>query len=212
MKVMHLFLSACVLGATACGGGSGSTTPTPNPNPAQRLATIRVTNAAIALGAGSLATLTTEALDASGRVIQGATGYTYASSASGVAEIQGNGSVLGISAGSATINVSLTRDGVTANSSATVTVTGSLPVSAAVVAGNADQTFAPPTVVVARNANVTFTFGALLHNVSFRSANGAPANVPSSTNASIARAFPTAGDFTYDCSLHAGMTGMVVVR
>lgn len=212
MKPTHLILSCSLLLLSACGGGGGGTTTPPVNTPAQVLASIRLGATTIALTAGSLRTLTVEALDASGRVIPNVTGYTFASSATNVAELQSDGGVLGISTGSAVVTVSLTRDGVTATGTATVNVTGSLPVTANVTAGSADQTFTPPTLVVARNASVTFDFGALQHNVTFRVANGAPASIPNITNASVARSFPAAGDFRYDCTLHAGMTGAVIVR
>ncbi len=211
MNGLHRGFALLLLGVAACGGGGDSGT-TPNPTPAQTLSTIRLGSTAVSLAAGNAAILAPVALDASGRTIAGAAGYVYTSSAPAVVEVQSSGAVLGIGAGSATVTVSLTRDGVTATSAATVTVTGTLPAAATVVAGNADQTFAPATLVVARNANVTYTFGALLHNVTFRSAAGAPANIPNSTNSSVARTFAQAGDFTFDCGLHAGMTGTVVVR
>lgn len=210
MKLVQLYISASMLGIMACGGSSDPTPPPPAGN-TQTLSTIRITNGTLALSAGATATLVPEALDATGRVIAGVTGYTYTSSAATVAEAQTSGAVLAISAGNATITASVTRGGVTATTTATVSVTGSLPVTATVVAGP-DRTFAPATLVVARNAAVTFSFGTLLHNVTFRSATGAPTDIPSNASATVARPFPAAGDFTYDCTLHAGMTGMVVVR
>lgn len=212
MKVMHLVASMSVVVFAACGGGSDGGTTTPTPNPTQKLATIRIPTNTVSLAAGSSASLAPQALDASGNVINGAAGYTYTSSNTAVAEAQASGAVLGIGAGTATITASLTRDGVTATSTATITVTGTLPVAATVAAGASDQTFAPATIVVKRNADVTFTFGALQHNVTFRTATGAPTSIPNSTSTSITRTFATAGDFNYDCTLHAGMTGMVMVR
>jgi plastocyanin len=212
MKVMSVMAFVSIVGLAACGGGGdGGTSPNPV-NPGQKLATIRVTNATVSLNAGSSVTITAQALDAAGAVITSASGYTFTSSAPTVAEVQSDGAILGIGAGTATITASLTRDGVTATSTATVTVTGTLPAAASVVAGDANNTFTPPTLVVARNANVTFTFGALQHNVTFGAATGAPANIPNTTAASLVRTFTTAGDFAYDCTLHAGMTGKVVVR
>ena len=212
MKVMSVMAFVSIVGLAACGGGGdGGTSPTPV-NPGQKLATIRVTNPTVSLNAGSSVTIAAQALDAAGAVITSASGYTFTSSAPAIAEVQSDGAILGIGAGTATITASLTRDGVTATSTATVTVTGTLPAAASVVAGDANNTFTPPTLVVARNANVTFTFGALQHNVTFGSATGAPANIPNTTAASLVRTFTTAGDFAYDCTLHAGMTGKVVVR
>lgn len=210
MKFGQMLLSAATFGVVACGGGSTTPTP-PAGGTTQTLSTIRVTTPTVALAAGATATLVAEALDAGGRVISGATGYTYASSAPAVAESQGDGSVLGLSAGTATISVSLTRNGVTATSSAAVTVTGALATAATVNAGTGGLVFTPPTLVVARNANVTFAFTGL-HNVTFRTVTGAPSNIPNTSAASVARAFPTAGNFPYDCTLHTGMTGMVMVR
>lgn len=214
MRLLSLVAGVSMLGFAACGGGGGSTSPAPPPSGGtQTLSTIRFASNSIALTAGTATTLpVVEALDATGRVITGAAGYTYSSSATAVAESQGDGAVLAIGAGSATITASLTRDGVTATATITVNVSGSLPGSASVAAGNSDLAFTPPTVVVARNASVTFSFGALNHSVNFRATAGAPANVPVTTNGAVARSFPSAGDFNYDCGVHAGMSGKVVVR
>jgi plastocyanin len=213
MKVAHLLGTALALVLVGCGGDSSDSTPTPPPSGgAQTLSSIRVPTPTVALNAGQFATLAPEALDAGGRVITGATGYTYSIAAAAVAESQGSGVILGIGAGATTVTVSLTRDGVTATSTVTVTVTGTLPSTATVTAGDASRVFTPATIVVARNANVSFAFGALLHNVTFRGQAGAPAAVPNTTNATLARVFGTVGDYDYDCSLHAGMTGKVVVR
>jgi plastocyanin len=213
MKVQHLTLSLSLLALMGCGGGGGSSTPTTPVTPAApKLATIRLPSANVSLAAGEITTLAPVALDASGAAIAGATGYTYSSGTTTVAETQASGGVIGISAGNSVITVSLTRDGVTATATTTVAVTGTLPATATVAAGASDQTFTPPTLVVARNASVTYSFGALTHNVTYRTATGAPTNVPNSASTTVARVFPTAGDFTYDCTIHAGMTGMVMVR
>ena len=213
MKVLHLTLSLSLLTLMACGGGGGSSTPTTPITPVtQKLATIRLPAASLSLAAGAITTLVPVALDGSGATIAGVTGYTYTSGTTTVAEAQATGTVIGIGAGSSVVTVSLTRDGVTATATTTVAVTGALPATATVAAGASDQTFTPPTLVVARNASVTYSFGALTHNVTFRTATGAPTNVPNSSSTTVARVFPTAGDFTYDCTIHAGMTGMVMVR
>jgi plastocyanin len=211
VKKIHACGALLLIALAACGGDSkGSSNP--DPVPPQTLSTIRLASTTVALTAGATSNLAPVALDAAGRTISGVSGYTFISSAPAIAEVQSSGAVLAVGAGTATVTASLTRDGVTATSAATVTVTGSLPTTATVAAGNADQTFTPPTVVVARNASVTYSFGALLHNVTFRAASGAPANIGNSTNTTAARSFPTAGDFPFDCTLHAGMTGTVVVR
>jgi plastocyanin len=92
------------------------------------------------------------------------------------------------------------------------TVTGTLGLSANVAAG-ASNDFQPQVVAIARTGSVTWSFGTVQHNVMFGSAPGAPANIPnSSPNTTVSRQFNTAGTFPYDCNLHAGMVGTVIVR
>lgn len=90
---------------------------------------------------------------------------------------------------------------------------GQPPPQAAAVTGSATaNVFTPATVTVARGGTVTWTMGARPHNVTFRGTAGAPADVPTTTSGSAARTFATDGTFPYDCTLHDGMTGTVVVR
>jgi plastocyanin len=75
--------------------------------------------------------------------------------------------------------------------------------------GNA---FTPSTLTVSSGTTVTFTFQATTHNVNFASVAGAPANIPNTANSGVQRLFATAGTFGYDCSLHPGMNGTVIVN
>ena len=198
---------------TGCGGGDGVTDPangggTGGPS----LASLRVTPSTLSLIAGQSGSITAQALDASGTVIANVTGFSFTSSNPSIAEAGSSGSLLGIGAGTANITVSLTRDGVTATAAAGVTVTGSLPAVATVTAGANANTFSPATIVVARNAVVTFSFGSLIHNVTYGSTTGAPGNIANVSNTTVARTFTTAGNFVYDCTIHPGMRGEVKVR
>ena len=89
--------------------------------------------------------------------------------------------------------------------------------TAAVEAPGDANVFRPAQVEVARGGTVTWSFpGPRPHNVSFTTA-GAPANIPTkptNTNppGSESRTFATAGTFPYDCTIHPGMSGTVVVR
>ncbi len=86
------------------------------------------------------------------------------------------------------------------------------PPQAVTVTGSANaNVFTPASVTVARGGTVTWTMGARPHNATFRGTAGAPADVPTTTNASVSRTFATAGSFPYDCTLHDGMTGTVIV-
>ena len=210
---MHVFRSmslALLVSLAAAGCGDGGTDPDPNPTPT--LASVRLVTSTFDVEAGETVTVVPQAIDTDGNVISGVTGYVYTSSDESVAEPRSAGSFLGVQAGSATLTVSLTRDGVTASADAAMTVTGALPSMATVVAGNSSTDFTPAALVVALDAEVTYSFGTLVHNVTYGSTPGAPANIPNTTNDDVARTFDTAGDFTYDCTIHPGMSGEVLVR
>jgi plastocyanin len=80
-----------------------------------------------------------------------------------------------------------------------------------IVANDANQ-FNPSSLTVARGATVTFTFQSVMHNVIFAAVTGAPANIGNSSNTGVQRVFATAGTFGFDCTLHAGMRGTVIVN
>lgn len=71
--------------------------------------------------------------------------------------------------------------------------------------------FTPATITIAPGDSVTWAFGAVAHTVTFDTP-GAPAGVPSTTGASVARVFPQAGTFAYHCAIHPAMTGEVHVQ
>ena len=88
------------------------------------------------------------------------------------------------------------------------------PVATATVRATPAIQFTPATVTLQVAGTVTFEFGAVDHNLYFDNAPaGAPANIVTATsNASVTRTFPTAGRFVYNCHIHPGMTGTIVVQ
>jgi plastocyanin len=73
----------------------------------------------------------------------------------------------------------------------------------------ADNSFTPSSTTVPRGTTVTWTWNAQVdHNVTF--ADGESSG--SKSSGSYSRTFGTAGSFGYRCTLHAGMTGTVVVQ
>jgi plastocyanin len=72
--------------------------------------------------------------------------------------------------------------------------------------------FTPGTLTVSKGTAVTFTFQATAHNVNFANVAGAPANISTTSNSAVQRVFGSSGSFPYDCSLHSGMTGTIVVN
>lgn len=72
--------------------------------------------------------------------------------------------------------------------------------------------FSPTAVTLASGGRVTFTFEATAHSVRFQQVPGAPADITGdNSNTSVQRTFDDVGTFDFDCPIHAGMTGRIVV-
>ncbi|HXD23334.1 MAG TPA: plastocyanin/azurin family copper-binding protein [Gemmatimonadaceae bacterium] len=81
------------------------------------------------------------------------------------------------------------------------------------VDANTNNTFNPSPLTVTVGTTVSFVFGAVGHNVTFANTTGRPADIGgSNSNTTITRQFNTAGTFNYQCTIHAGMTGTVIVQ
>lgn len=211
MRLLRVLGVGAVMMAAACGGGGGDGGTT-NPPPTQTLGEIRPSPTSINLTAGQSTTITVAAINTNGGTISNAGTPSFTTQAATVAEVNAQGVVFGVSAGTTSISVSLSFGGVTKTASVPVVVTGTLGTSATVTASSASNIFQPQIVGVARGGSVTWSFSAVEHNVTFSGGGGAPANIPNTVNNTVSRTFGTAGNFPYDCSLHAGMTGTVIVR
>jgi plastocyanin len=74
------------------------------------------------------------------------------------------------------------------------------------------SSFSPPSLTIQRNGTVTWSnTSGIVHNVTFNTA-GSPAGIPNHSAGSNARTFPTAGTFNYNCTLHEGMNGAILVQ
>lgn len=138
---------------------------------------------------------------------------TFTSSDDTKATVSGSGLVTGVAAGDVEITGEATVGGVTRTAVAdvTVTTTGGFPNTATVVAGT-NQTFSPASVDIADGGTVTWEFASLAHNVTFASATGAPGNIATTSNTDVGRTFNTPGTFDYQCTIHSGMSGTVIVH
>ena len=188
---------------------SGTATDQVQVSVEQKLSAITLATTPMVIG--TTAQLAPVARDARNNAIAGVTGFTIASASPAVAVVSPAGVVTAIAPGTANLTAALTRDGVTANVNATLTV--SMPTSAAApvtVTATQQSVFDPANVTVERGGTVNFVFQALTHNVTFSTA-GAPANIANSSNATQARVFNTLGAFPYICTIHSGMNGTVNV-
>ncbi|MEA2155350.1 MAG: hypothetical protein QOE11_1490 [Solirubrobacteraceae bacterium] len=73
--------------------------------------------------------------------------------------------------------------------------------------------FSPKTLKVSKGATVTFAFrdGTTVHNVTSTGAKHFK-SIGNRSSGSKSRTFASAGTYRYQCTLHPGMTGRIVVR
>jgi uncharacterized protein YjdB len=135
----------------------------------------------------------------------------WSSSTPSIATVDQTGKVTALAAGTATIRATAVADA-TRFGASVVTVTAPQFPGVAQVNAREDIVFSPESVDIARGGTVTWVFGGVTHNVTFTSTTGAPAGIGNTTNASATRTFATAGTFNYECTIHAGMRGTVVVH
>jgi plastocyanin len=72
--------------------------------------------------------------------------------------------------------------------------------------------FVPFTTTIKVGGDVVFDFPAEPHNVIFTRLTGAPMDIQATINSRVRRTFAVAGTFPYDCTIHPGMSGAVVVQ
>lgn len=201
------YVSTLALAAVAaCGGGGGSTAP-PGTTGGTTVASVTVNGASsVALG-GTLA-LTGVVKDGSGNTLTNA--ITWSSSDESIAMTRSSGVVYPLKTG--TVNINGSVGSVTGSKSVAVTAAAATPATALNVAATNGNQFSPASVTIAQNGSVTFAFFSVTHNVTFASTAGAPSNVGDQGNGDVQRLFGTKGTFIYTCTIHAGMSGTVIVQ
>lgn len=201
--------AAIALAITACGGGgSGGTGTGPVIEPTPTVASVVVSLPASSITVGATTQLSFVAKDASGMAIPGLA-VAWSSQNSDIARVNATGAVVAQSVGATLLSAQV--GGVTGTTLLTVTP-GTFP-AAATVSTSSGNVFVPGEVDIAKMGSVTWQFFGVGHNVTFTSGvTGAPANIPTSTNATTGLTFLVAGKFDYRCTIHAGMTGTVYVH
>lgn len=189
----------CVLAVAtlaACGGDSSG--------PSARVVNIFISSPQPTIAVGDKAQLTAVALDSAGNSVN--TRLEWSSANGVIAMVSNTGLVTGVTAGSTTISAK--AGGVTGTLSLTVRATANL----AVVTMPPGDIFTPFQVTIPVGGTVRWEFPQRAHNVIFERKTGAPQDIQVVANTAVSRTFGTAGTFPYDCTLHPGMAGEVLVR
>jgi plastocyanin len=193
-----------VILAGGCGGGTEEPQPVDNV-----VASVTISATRTSLPPGQTSQLVAIPKNAAGASISGQTA-TWSSSSNAVATVSSTGLVNAVANGAATMT------GTVAGKSGTLLINVETvnPQPTATVNATASSTFTPLQVDITVGGTVTWQFAAgTAHNVNFQgSATGKPANIPDSQGTSVARTFTAAGTFPYECTLHVGMTGTVIVH
>jgi plastocyanin len=204
---MRLSGIAAILMLAATGNGCGDGGQDPDDLVLTTLEATPGTAALFTVAPENTLSLSVVAKDQNGAVMSSGAA-TFTSSDQAVATVSNSGVVTAISAGTAKITTSLTVGSVSKTAVSTVTVQ---------VAGNqatvtAPQfSFTPGTVDVEAGGTVTWSIADVHHTVDFTTA-GAPSDIGELRNTSATRTFPTSGSFSYRCTIHPAMTGMVRVH
>jgi plastocyanin len=195
-RVRTAVLLATTLVLAACGSSNPA-------SPAVFSVVITAPKQTIAIG--EPVQLVTTARDANGVTIGGAK-ITYAASPAGIVSVNTTGRVIGVAVGSA--QVTATSGGQSSQPFPITVTAGSV---AGVVTMQAN-TFTPTQLTIRVGQSVLWDFPADQHNVMFQNRTGKPNDIPTTSGQQVTRTFATAGTFPYDCTLHPGMSGTVIVN
>jgi plastocyanin len=201
---------ALAIVVAACGGGDDPTPPPPTPV----FTSVSVSPANPAMVEGDTLQLSATPRDQNGAAMSGLPAAIFSRTAGTSVTVFGDGRVIAVDPGGSTVTATVTSGGTMHAGTSTPNVTA-LTTAADVAVSGAGTSFNPATVKIAAGGNVTwnFTSGANSpHNVTF-GANAPPGDDIGNTNSgSVARTFPNAGSYPYQCTQHSGMTGTVIVR
>ncbi len=159
-------------------------------------------------------TLSATPKDQNGGNMVGLPAATFSSSNAAVATVTSPGGVVTArTSGSADITASVTTAGGITKSATTRVTVSAVGLTAAV--GNVGNSWSPDRVDIARTGTVTFSISTGTHNVTFNVKAGAPSDIPNCANCSEGKQFNTVdaqNGFPYQCTIHAGMNGVVYVH
>lgn len=194
----------------SCGGGDSPSSP---PTGAGVLSALAVTtvDSPIEIGQGTQANV--EGRDSQGGTVAlGSRTITWTSSNTSIVTVDNAGRVAGVGVGQVTLNASAPNGSATVTGSVNLTVTGIPGAATTSDVAMAPQLFVPSETIIKLGGTVRFIFTPIDHNVIWNPRKaGSPTDILVTTNATVSRTFPTVGVYPFDCTVHPGMSGRVIV-
>lgn len=177
------------------------------------LVTINVGAADRTIELGSITQATVTGRDAQGApVALGNRQVTWTTSNSSIATITSSGIATGVGVGIVDLQATVADGAVPKSASVQLIVSGIAGAPTTARVDMLPQAFLPFETVVRQNGVVSFVFPTLDHNVFWdRRLAGAPADINTTREQTVTRTFPTVGVFNYQCTLHPGMEGRIIV-
>ena len=207
MQNAGLLIVAVAVAVSACGGGDGGTPPT-----TAVFTSLTVSPADPDMVDGDTLQLTATPRDQNGAPMSVSANPTFSLTSGTSVSVTPAGRVVALDPGNSTVTASLTSGGTMKEGTSTPSVTA-LPTFAGVTASGAGTSFGPGSVKIAVGGRVTWSFpGPETHNVTFDGTPPTGGDIAARNSGSEFRDFATVGRHSYRCTLHAGMTGEVIVR
>jgi trimeric autotransporter adhesin len=178
----------------------------------QVFTSVSVAPATTSLVVGGTVPIIATPLDQSGVPMTGLPAASFSTSSAAIATVSPAGLVTATGAGTANITASITSGATTQSATATVLVSAA-PAGGVTVSTTNNNTFSPGAVAIAAGGTVTWQFGNGTHNVTWNAGSPQPpgGNIPDQSAGTQSRTFSSAGNYTYQCTRHNGMTGTVTV-
>ena len=209
---VHCTLVLGTLALMSCGGGGDKVVvpPTPVPGVITTLTTT-VSDSPLEIGQGTSASVVaTDGLGTSVR-LAGRT-VTWTSSNRAIATVQTNGNIAGVGVGTANISASVAEGSTTITGTAPLVVTAVANAPLVADVSMQPQLFIPFQTVVKVGGTVRYFFTPIDHNVIWSPRlPGSPSDILVTRNAVVSRTFPTVGVYNFECTVHPGMSGTVIV-
>lgn len=204
----HRALLLAVLGL-GCGGGGAV-----GPEPAKSVfSALQASPDTVAITVGGAAAVTITLLDQNDAPMSGLPAPVLTIEDTAIAAVS-SGVVTGRAEGITRLFASLTAGNVTRADTVAIVVSAAPAGGPAHPVTTVGTSFAPPSIVVGVGDSVTWEIAGATHNVTFttalRPAGGDIPDTPAGTT--VSRTFTGPGVYAYECTIHSGMIGEVVVQ